>query len=68
MSDESPLSKLTRPSLPSKEEMKGRLVESVGVTSGGSGDPTESQVPEPPPGGGQQPGDEIHKGPPTSNS
>jgi len=70
MSDQSSKSKPTRPSIPSKQEKKTIPMKPVEATASGSGDggPEETQIPEPPPRGGQQPGDDIDKAPPpTSN-
>jgi hypothetical protein len=72
MSDQSSKSKPTRPSIPSKKE-KGtstlRPAGPISSASSGDGGPEETQIPEPPPRGGQQPGEDFDKAPPsTSNS
>jgi hypothetical protein len=56
----------TPPSTPSKPEKKPLPSKPVSGATRLEG-PDESQVSEPPPGGGQQPGDHFDKAPPTSN-
>jgi hypothetical protein len=51
-----------------KKEKKDLPLRPVGGSVSSLGEPNESQFPEPPPSGGQQPGDRIDKAPPTSNS
>lgn len=68
MSDQSSKSQSTRPSTLWKQENVTLQSGPMGPAASVSGSPEESQVPEPPPGGGQQPGEDLNKAPPqTSN-
>lgn len=61
MSDELSKSTTTRPSTPLKQENVTSPLSPVEPGSSASVSPEESQVPEPPPRGGQQPGEDIAK-------
>jgi hypothetical protein len=71
MSDQSSSSNPTRSSTSSTQQevtFPLKQVDTVSASSGNDG-PEESQVPEPPPGGGQQPGEDLDRAQPsTSNS
>jgi hypothetical protein len=71
MSDQSSSSSPTRSSTSSTQQQVTFPLKPVDTASASSGDgnPEESQVPEPPPRGGQQPGEHLERAPPsTSNS
>jgi hypothetical protein len=62
MSDQSSPSKSTSPrtSLKQEEAERSRAGEHEEVIAGDTQSPEESQVGEPPPGGGPRPGEDIH--------
>jgi len=70
MSDQSSSSKSTLPSIPSTQQRKTYPLKSADTVSSASGDggPEETQIPEPPPRGGQQPGDDLDKAPPPTTN